>query len=380
MDLVTRLVHAGQSVDRAYRSVTAPIYQTSTFGFEDFGKTAGFEYTRLGNPTRQALEEVLADLEGGCAAVATASGMAAILTALSIFDAGVHVLCTHDCYGGTYRLLTHLARQKKLEVSFVDLADPGARVAALKAHTKVVWVETPSNPLLRVTDLAELTAFAREAGLTVIADNTFASPLLQRPIDFGADLVVHSTTKYLNGHADVVGGAVIAASPELAHQVRRAAKTLGAVQSPFDSWLVLRGIKTLPLRMDQHEKNARAVAEFLRGHPAVERVYYPGLPDHPGHAVAARQQRGYGGMVAFVVSGGVEQVKRVLTATRVFTLAESLGGVESLIGHPATMSHAAMGPEHRAVCGIHDNVLRLSVGIEARDDLLADLDQALARC
>jgi cystathionine gamma-synthase len=378
MDPVTRLVHAGQEIDRAYRSITTPIYQTSTFRFEDVGATSGFEYTRLGNPTRQALETLLAALEGGVGAVAAASGMGAISIALAVLEAGAHVLCTRDCYGGTYRLLAHLQRQGTLEVSFLDLSDPAAREQALKPTTRAVWVETPSNPLLRITDLADLTAFAHARGLLVIADNTFLSPLLQRPMDFGVDLVVHSTTKYLNGHADVVGGAVVARTEALNRAIQFAAKTGGAVQAPFDAWLVLRGMKTLHLRMAAHEENARAVAAFLAQHPKVECVHYPGLETHPGHALAKRQQRGFGGMVSFAVRGGAAEARKVLQQTRVFALAESLGGVESLIGHPATMSHAAMPPEHRRAAGIDDHLLRLSVGIEARQDLIDDLERSLA--
>lgn len=378
MDPVTRLVHAGQDIDRAYRSITPPIYQTSTFRFEDVGATSGYEYTRLGNPTRHALEVLLAELEGGAGAVAAASGMAAISIALAVFEAGAHLLCTRDCYGGTYRLLHHLQRQGKLEVTFLDLTDANAREQAVKPTTRAVWVETPSNPLLRVTDLAELTAFAHARGLIVIADNTFLSPLLQRPMDFGVDLVVHSTTKYLNGHADVVGGAVVARTEELHRAIQFAAKAGGAVQAPFDAWLVLRGMKTLHLRMAAHEANARAVAEFLARHPQVEHVHYPGLESHPGHALARRQQRGFGGMVSFTVRGGLAEARKVLQRARVFALAESLGGVESLIGHPATMSHAAMPPEYRQAAGIDDHLLRLSVGIEAKEDLIADLEQALA--
>ncbi len=378
MDPVTRLVHAGQDIDRAYRSVTTPIYQTSTFRFEDVERAGGYEYTRLGNPTRHTLEALLAELEGGVGAVATASGMAAISIALAVLEAGVHLLCTRDCYGGTYRLLAHLQRQGKLEVTFLDLGDPAAREEAIKPTTRAIWVETPSNPLLRTTDLSELTAFAHSRGLLVIADNTFLSPLLQRPMDFGVDLVVHSTTKYLNGHADVVGGAVIARNEELNRAIQFAAKTGGAVQAPFDAWLVLRGMKTLHLRMAAHEENARAVAQFLARHPKVERVHYPGLETDPGHTLAKRQQRGFGGMVSFAVRGGQAEARKVLQRTRVFALAESLGGVESLIGHPATMSHAAMPPEYRRVVGIDDHLLRLSVGIEARQDLVADLEQALA--
>lgn len=377
MDIITRMVHAGQSTDQVYGSVTLPIYQTSTFAFEDVGKTTGFEYSRLGNPTRRALEVILADLEGGAGAVATASGMAAISTALSIFEAGMHVICTHDCYGGTVRLLNYLADQGKIQLSYADMNDVSGLASLIKPNTRVLWVETPSNPLLRITDLGKVAEFAREKGLTVIVDNTFLSPICQQPIAFGADVVVHSTTKYLNGHADVVGGAVIAATDELNRKIQFAAKTHGGIAAPFDSWLVLRGLKTLHLRMAQHEKNAMAVAKFLAGHARVEQVFYPGLPSHPGHELARKQQKGFGGMVSFAVKGGVEAAHRVLGCVRLFTLAESLGGVESLIGHPVTMSHASMPREQRDTAGIMETVIRLSVGIEAADDLIADLAQAL---
>lgn len=377
MDIITRMVHAGQCTDQAYGSVTPPIYQTSTFAFEDVGKTTGFEYSRLGNPTRQALEEILAEMEGGAGAVATASGMAAISTALSIFENNIHVICTHDCYGGTVRLLNYLADQGKIQLNYADLNDEAGLASVVQSNTRVLWVETPSNPLLRITDLKKVSEFARARGLTVIVDNTFLSPIFQQPIALGADLVVHSTTKYLNGHADVVGGAVIAATEDLHREIRFAAKTHGGIAAPFDSWLVLRGLKTLHLRMAQHEKNAMAVAEFLAGHSRVDRVFYPGLPSDPGHALARTQQSGFGGMVSFAVRGGEGAAHRVLGRTQLFTLAESLGGVESLIGHPVTMSHASMPRRQRDTAGIMENVIRLSVGIEATDDLLADLAQAL---
>jgi cystathionine gamma-synthase len=304
--------------------------------------------------------------------------MAAISTVLALFDARAHVLCSHDCYGGTERLFRLLRDQGKLDVSFVDFADPVALAAALRPETRVLWVETPSNPLLRITDLAAVGRFARAHGLAFVVDNTFLSPLLQQPFAFGADYVVYSTTKYLNGHSDVIGGAVVARTDEGRERLQFVANAHGTTAPPFDCWLVLRGLKTLPLRLRQHEENAAAVARFLAGHPLVAQVFYPGLPSHEGHALAARQQRGFGGMVAFALRGGRETVDLVLRRTRVFTLAESLGGVESLIEHPATMSHASMDPARREAAGITDAVVRLSVGIESVDDLLADLAQALA--
>lgn len=377
MQLATKAVLAGQRTDGAYNSISTPIYQTATFRFEDIGTTRGYDYTRSGNPTRRALEEILAELEGGAGAVAVSSGMAAISTTLALFDADAHIVCSHDCYGGTARLLRRLAEQRKLSVSFVDLTDPTALAGAIGPDTRAIWVETPSNPLLRIVDLESVGALAREHSLTLIVDNTFLSPLFQQPIAFGADIVVHSTTKYLNGHSDVVGGAVIARTPELAAQVQFFANAHGSTAQPFDSWLVLRGVRTLALRLRQHESNALAVARFLDAHPLVEKVFYPGLASHEGHALAARQQTGFGGVVSFALRGGIESVERMLTGTRIFALAESLGGVESLIEHPATMSHASMDPELRASAGITDSIIRLSVGIEAEEDLIGDLTRAL---
>jgi cystathionine gamma-synthase len=311
--------------------------------------------------------------------VATTSGMAAVATVLATLDADAHVLCSHDCYGGTERLLVTLAAQGKLSVSFVDLTEPAAFARALRPATRLVWVETPSNPLLRLVDLAALSAQTRAAGVTLAVDNTLLSPLQQRSFDLGADLVVYSTTKYLNGHSDVVGGAVIARTDALLESICFAANAFGTIAQPFDCWLVLRGLKTLPVRLRQHEANALAVARFLSQHPAVAEVYYPGLDTHDGHALALRQQRGFGGLLSFRLRAGADAVPSVLRATEVFTLAESLGGVESLIEQPATMSHASMRPEQRAAAGITDDLIRLSVGIEHIGDLLSDLAQALAR-
>ena len=373
----TRLALAGQQTDSAYNSIVPPLYQSAIFRFEDLGLTKGFDYTRSGNPTRKALEDILADLEGGAGAVALTSGMAAVSTVLALFDADAHFLCSHDCYGGTERLFCHLRDQGKLDVSFVDLTDPETLRAVIRPETRAIWVETPSNPLLRIVDLEAVAAVARERGLTLIVDNTFLSPLLQQPLALGADYVVYSTTKYINGHSDVVGGAVVARTEALNERLQFAANAHGTIAQPFDCWLVLRGLKTLPLRMKQHEENAHAVARFLAQHPKIDEVFYPGLPEHEGHAVAARQQLGFGGMVSFRVRGGQDVVDHLLRSTQVFSLAESLGGVESLIEHPATMSHASMRPEQRAAAGITDAVVRLSVGIESIDDLLADLAQAL---
>lgn len=373
----TTLVQAGQRTDGAYRSIATPIYQSATFRFEEPGRPPRFDYTRSGNPTRAALEETLAELEGGAGAVAVATGMAAVSTTLALFDAGAHIICSHDCYGGTERLLCTLEEQGKIEVSFVDLSDSVAVVDAWRPNTRALWVETPSNPLLRIVDLEQLSSIARAHNLLLIVDNTFLSPLFQQPIALGADVVVHSTTKYINGHSDVVGGAIIGRTPELHARLAFLANAHGTTAAPFDSWLVLRGLKTLALRIERHEKNALAVARFLQEHPLVERVHYPGLEDHPGHELAARQQKGFGGMVSFEVRGGRESVNALLRSTQIFALAESLGGVESLIEQPATMSHASMRPEQRRAAGIGDNLIRLSVGVEAIDDLIDDLKCAL---
>jgi cystathionine gamma-synthase len=378
LDPDTRLALAGQDVDDSFNSVVPPLYQSAIFQFEDVGETKGFDYTRSGNPTREALEETLADLDGGAGAVACATGMAAVSTVVSLFDADAHVICAHDCYGGTERLFSHLADQDKLSVFYEDLSDRDALAEAVRPKTKALWVETPSNPLLRIVDLEALSAFADAHDLLLIVDNTFLSPMLQRPIEYGADLVVYSTTKYLNGHSDVVGGAVVAETEALADELDFTANAHGTVSAPFDSWLVLRGAKTLPVRMQQHEMNARSIAYFLHEHPAVERVCYPGLRDHPGHKIARRQQDGYGGMVSVFVDEDQVDVKEVLRSTKVFALAESLGGVESLIEHPATMSHASMAPDQRTDAGITNGLIRLSVGIESTDDLTTDLEQALA--
>ncbi len=373
----TKLALAGQQVDRCYNSVSPPIYQTSTFRFEDVGVTKGFDYTRSGNPTRKALEDILSDLEGGAGAVAVASGMAAVSVPLSLFVAGSHIVCSHDCYGGTERLLRHLADQNKLEVSFVDLTDPINLVDALQENTRAVWVETPSNPLLRIVDLSVLGAITEKKDILLIVDNTFLSPLLQQPFDFGADLVVYSTTKYINGHSDCIGGAVIAKTEKLNEEIQFAANCLGCTAQPFDSWLILRGLKTLPLRLKQHEENAIAVARFLDQHPEVEEVFYPGLESHPQHELAKTQQRGFGGMLSFSLRGDEAQRNHLLRSTKVFALAESLGGIESLIEQPATMSHSSMRPELREAAGITDSVIRLSVGVEDIEDLIEDLANSI---
>lgn len=377
----TQCIHAGSQPDPAYGAVTPPIYLTSTFAFSDIGSNGGFDYTRSGNPTRERLETAIATLEGGSGATCTSSGMSAVLVALNLLEHGSHVLCTVDCYGGTFRTLEHARNVTGLEVTYLDLADAAAVRAALRPGTRMIWVETPSNPLLRLSDLGALAGIARAAGALLVVDNTFLSPVLQRPFDFGADLVVHSTTKYLNGHSDVVGGAVVAGPGReaLAQRIAAMNNLLGTSQSPHDCYLVLRGLKTLRVRMLAHEANAMAVARMLAAHPAVASVNYPGLPAHPQHALAKAQQKGFGAMLSFELKDGTQAaVNRVLLALRWFTLAESLGGVESLVAHPASMTHASMTPEARRNAGIGDGLIRLSVGIEDPGDLVDDLRQALA--
>ncbi len=379
--LATQCVHAGALPDPAYGAVAPPLYQTSTFAFSDIRTNGGFDYTRSGNPTRERLEQAIATLEGGSGATCTSSGMSAILVALNLLEHGSHVLCTEDCYGGTFRTLEHARTVYGLSTTYLDLADLDKTTAALRPDTRMIWVETPSNPLLRLSDIAALGELAKASGALLVVDNTFLSPALQRSFEFGADLVVHSTTKYLNGHSDVVGGAVVAApgQPALAQRIAALNNLLGTSQSPHDCFLILRGLKTLQLRMQAHERNALAVAQALAAHPAVVRVNYPGLPDHPQHALAKRQQRGFGAMLSFELKEASQSaVERVLLALRWFTLAESLGGVESLVAHPASMTHASMTPEARQRAGISDGLIRLSVGIEDPADLIEDLRQALA--
>ena len=377
----TQCVHGGVQPDPAYGAVMPPLYLSSTFAFKDICTNAGYDYTRSGNPTRAALEEAIALLEGGSGATCTSTGMSAILVALNLLPHGSHLISTVDCYGGTFRLLEHAQRFYGLEVTYLDLADLPAVAAALRPNTRMIWIETPSNPLLRLTDIAAVAALGhRQADCLVAVDNTFLSPFLQRPFDLGADLVIHSTTKYLNGHSDVVGGAVVAGPGRgaLTQQIQSVNNLLGTCQSPHDCFLVLRGLKTLPLRMRQHEVNAQALAEFLAAHPAVGKVHYPGLPTHPQHALAQRQQRGFGAMLSFELKeGGNERLNRVLRALKWFTLAESLGGVESLVAHPASMTHASMTPEARQRAGISNDLIRLSVGLEDLHDLRSDLAQAL---
>ncbi len=372
----TRAIHAGQDPDPATGAVIVPVHLTTTYKQDGVGGLrGGYEYSRSGNPTRTALQEALAALEQGRAGLAFASGLAAEDTLLrTVCEPGSHVVLGGDAYGGTFRLISRVLSRWGIEHTPADLNDIDALHAAIRPTTRVIWCETPTNPLLNIADIAALATVAHEAGALLVVDNTFASPYLQQPLTLGADVVVHSTTKYLGGHSDVVGGALVVSDADLAEQLAFHQNAMGAVAGPFDAWLVLRGIKTLGVRMDRHQENAARIADFLLGHPAVAAVLYPGLPDHPGHDVAAKQMSGFGGMLSFRLAGGEEAALRVCERARVFTLAESLGGVESLIEHPARMTHASAAGSPLEVPG---DLVRLSVGIEDADDLLADLEQAL---
>ncbi len=373
----TRAVRAAIDTDRHHGAVVPPIHLSSTFSFDGFGGKREYDYTRSGNPTRTQLADAIADLEGGAAGIVTSTGMSAVALVLQLLRPGDLVVAAHDCYGGTHRLLRALSGRGQFRVAFVDLTSERAAEDIARLRPRLVWVETPSNPLLRITDVRRVAEAGHAAGALVVADNTFLSPALQRPLALGADVVVHSTTKYLNGHSDVVGGAVVAADPALGEELAWWANCLGITGAPFDSYLTLRGIRTLFVRIAQHEANAHEVARALLAHEAVRRVHYPGLPAHPGHALARAQQRGFGAMVSVELFGGRPAVEAFTAALRCFTLAESLGGVESLVAHPATMTHASMDAEARATAGIDDALLRLSVGIEAAEDLVADLSRAL---
>jgi cystathionine beta-lyase/cystathionine gamma-synthase len=376
MGFATIAIHTGSEPDEATGSVTVPIYQTSTYAQDALGKNKGYEYARTQNPTRSAVERNVAALEGARFGFAFASGMAAIDATLRLVKAGEHVVVSDNTYGGTARLFTRILANYNVEFDFVDTSDVLNVEAAIKPNTKMVFLETPTNPVMIVTDLREVSEVAHRAGARVVCDNTFMSPYLQRPLEFGVDIVVHSTTKYLNGHSDGVGGMVVLNDEEDAAWIGFVQNSAGAILSPFDSWLVMRGTKTLALRMEQHDKSGRAVAAFLEEHPKVKKVYYPGSASHPQHALARRQQRGFGGMVAFEV-GSLAAAKKVLESVKLCTLAESLGGVETLISHPATMTHASVDEEKRERLGITEGLVRISVGIEDTDDIIADLDQAL---
>ncbi len=376
----TRVIHAGQQPDPSTGAIMPPIYATSTYVQESPGVHKGYEYSRTQNPTRHAYERCVADLEGGVAAFAFASGMAAISTVLEMIDSGSHVVALDDLYGGTVRLFDRVRRRSAgLAFTFSDLSNPARLESALRPETRMVWLETPSNPLLKLVDIEALVTALRGRDILVVADNTFATPYAQRPLELGCDIVVHSATKYLGGHSDVVGGIAVTARADLAEQLAFLQNSAGAIAGPFDSFLALRGVKTLALRMQRHVENATRIAEWLEGHPGVERVIYPGLSSHPQHELATRQMHGGGGIVSFYIRGGIAESRKFMESCRVFALAESLGGVESLVDHPAIMTHASVPAAVREALGITDSLIRLSVGVEDVDDLIADLDAALRR-
>jgi len=376
----TRVIHGGQRPDPLTGAIMPPIYATSTYVQSSPGVHQGYEYSRTRNPTRDALQAAVASLEGGAAGFAFASGMAASATVLELLDAGSHIVAMHDLYGGSYRLLENVRKRSAgHRVSFVDLSNPAALTSAIRPDTRLVWVESPTNPLLKLVDLSAVAALARRHRLLAVCDNTFATPFIQRPLEHGFDIVVHSTTKYLNGHSDAIGGAAIVRDPELAERIAYLQNAVGGVPGPFDAFLTLRGIKTLALRMERHCANALAIAQFLEQHPEVERVYYPGLASHPQHSLAKAQMAGgFGGIVTAVVRGGIETARRTLERCHLFALAESLGGVESLIEHPGIMTHSSLPAATRESLGISDGLIRLSVGVEDVEDLIAELRQALS--
>ena len=376
---ITQTVRAGLECDEATGAVVPPIHLTSTFAFKCFGEKRSYDYTRSGNPTRDLLGSAIAELEGGVGGVITATGMAAITLVGYLIPAGGRIIAPHDCYGGTYRLFEAWRKRGERVVEFINFGDEVAVRAALSKPTNLLWIETPSNPLLRITDIEKFTALGKAAGAITVVDNTFLSPAWQLPLSLGADLVLHSTTKYLNGHSDVVGGAVVAKDKALHEQLVWWANCLGLTGAPFDSFMTLRGLRTLHARLDHHGRNSQALAQWLQQQPNVKKVYYPGLPSHPGHDVARRQQRGYGAIVSLELEGGHDAVREFVCDLQCFSLAESLGGVESLVAHPATMTHAAMDPVARQKAGLADGLIRLSVGIEALEDLQRDLAAGLER-
>ena len=377
LHLDTLAVHAGQEPDPVSGAVMQPIVLSSTFAQEGPGQHKGFEYSRSGNPTHDALERCIAALEGGTHGMAFASGCAAMTTLLHVLAPGEHVVAGDDLYGGSFRILDKVMKPLGVPTTQVDLADLRAFEAALRPETKLVWLETPTNPMLKLVDVAAVSEIARRRGIPVVVDNTFATPCLQQPLSLGATAVVHSTTKYLNGHSDVVGGAIVTSDEALAQKIRFLQNAMGAIPAPFDCYMVLRGLKTLHLRMERHTRSARAIAAWLASHPQVEKVHYPGLPSHPQHALAERQMKGPGGMISFVVRGGLPAARALLGAVEIFVCAESLGGVESLIELPAVMTHGSIPAEQRAALGIHDGLIRISCGVEAEADLQADLSRAL---
>jgi len=373
----TKVIHAGVHPDPSTGAIMTPIFQTSTYVQESPGKHKGFEYSRTGNPTRKVLEENIAALEGGKFGFAFASGCATTTTLMGLFKQGDHIICTDDVYGGTYRLFTKVMSHLGLEFTFVNLCDAEAFKKAIQKNTKAVWVETPTNPLLKIIDLKSILTIAKKHKIVSLVDNTFMGPYFQNPLQYSADIVVHSTTKFINGHSDVVGGLAVTSDKELAQKIGFLQNSMGAIPGPFDCFLVLRGVKTLAVRMQRHEENAKKIAQFLETHKKVEKVMYPGLPSHPQHKLAKQQMRGFGGMISFVIKGGFPLAQSFLEKTKIFSLAESLGGVESLVSHPPTMTHAAVPQEMREKNGIVDGLVRLSIGIEHCDDLIGDLKQAL---
>jgi cystathionine gamma-lyase len=377
MRFETRAIHEGQDPDPTTGAIIVPVFQTTTYVQDAVAQHKGYEYARTQNPTRGALEAALASLEGGTNGFCFSSGMSAIAACMQLLSAGDHVVASDDLYGGTYRVFEQVFRRGGLDFTYVDSSEAGQVEAAMKPNTKMIWVETPTNPLLKVSDLTLLAKVAKASGTMLAVDNTFLSPFFQTPIEFGADLVVHSTSKFLGGHSDVVGGAVVTASQELAERLGFLQNSVGAVPGPWDAWLITRGLKTLALRMERHSQNAQAVAEYLEGHSSVERVLYPGLTSHPHHALANKQTRGHGSLISFYVKGGLDEARKVAESTRIFALAESLGGVESLIEHPGLMTHASVPEAIRTEKGITDELIRLSGGIEHVDDLLKDLEDAL---
>ena len=375
----TRAIHAGQQPDPVTGAVVTPMYLTSTYAHSSPGEHKGYEYTRSHNPTRRAYENCVANLEGGRFGFAFASGSIATATVVQMLSSGDHVVCCDDLYGGTYRQFEQVFTRFGLQFTYADLSEPASLEAALRPNTKMIWLESPSNPMMKLVDIAALAEIAHSSDAFVVVDNTFLSPYFQRPIELGADVVVHSTTKYINGHSDLIGGLVVTDDAALAERIGFLSNSMGGVQATFDAYLCLRSVKTLAVRMQAHERNAFAVAEFLSSHPRVERVLYPGLPDFPQHELACRQTSGHGGTLSFTIDADLPEVKRILASVEIFTLAESLGGVESLIEHPAIMTHASVPLEVREALGISDQLVRASVGIESTEDLIRDLDQALAR-
>ncbi|GAB4328127.1 MAG: cystathionine gamma-synthase [Candidatus Zixiibacteriota bacterium] len=378
MKFETAAIHAGQEPEEVTGAIVVPIFQTATYAQPAIGEHKGYEYSRTHNPTRTAMQTCLAALEGGKYGLAFASGMAATSTTMTLLQKGDHVISSDDVYGGTYRVFEKVFREWGLEFSFVNTSDLSAIEAAVKPNTKMLWIETPTNPLLKITDIKGATDLAHKHNLICVVDNTFASPYFQRPLEFGADIVLHSTSKFLNGHADVVGGALVTSDDRLHERLAFSQNAMGTIPGPFDSWLILRGMKTLGIRMRQHEANAKAVVAHLKSHKRVKQVLYPGLPEFPNHEIAKRQMSGFGSLISFYIDGGETEARSICKSTKIFRLAESLGGVESLIEHPALMTHASIPKSVRESRGLGDSLIRLSVGIEHADDLIADLDQALA--